>query len=147
MKEPLIQIYNCQKDLKLSKSSAKALVRSTLYQLKVSCEEVSIYFVSKKRIAQLHRRFFQDPSSTDCISFPLDEKHLGEVFVCPAVAIQYAQKKKLDPYRETSLYVVHGLLHLFGHGDLEKKERITMRKKEKSCMRHLDEQKIFLSQK
>ncbi|HSX10257.1 MAG TPA: rRNA maturation RNase YbeY [Chlamydiales bacterium] len=140
-----IHIYNRQKDLKIDKSSARALVRSLLDYLKVACEEVSVYFVTEKKIASLHDQFFQDPTPTDCISFPLDESHLGEIFVCPSVAKTYASKRKLEAYDETALYVVHGLLHLLGHDDLEAKAKRTMRKKEKSCMRHLYKHKLTLS--
>ena len=68
------------------------------------------------------------------MSFPIDEIHLGEVFVCPKTAIEYAGEKKLPIYEELSLYVVHGLLHCLGYDDLEPAKRRIMRKKEKSCM-------------
>lgn len=143
----VIAIFNRQKDLPLNKGSARTLVQSLFDFLKISAEEISLYFVTEKEICKLHEQFFQDPTPTDCISFPLDEKDLGEIFVCPSVAIQYAKKRKLDPYEETSLYIVHGLLHLLGFDDLEEKARRTMRKKEKSCMRHLYKHKVILSPK
>jgi probable rRNA maturation factor len=132
-----IHIANRQKDLKLNKNSIRIFVQSALACLKISADEVALYFVSSKEISSLHNQFFQDPSPTDCISFPLDASHLGEIFVCPAVAIAYAEKKGLDPYAETALYIVHGLLHLLGYDDQESAQRRIMRKKEKSCMRHL----------
>lgn len=140
----IIGIYNRQNDLKIDKRAARTLVLATLSYLKASFKEVTIYFVTEKRIAKIHDQFFQDPTSTDCISFPIDQEHLGEIFVCPAVALQYAKKKGLDPYNETALYIIHGLLHLLGFDDLGQEERRTMRKKEKSCMRHLDRLKIAL---
>ncbi len=139
-----IHIYNRQKDLKLSKRSCGALVKSLIDFLKVTHDEVAVYFVSDKKICQLHDQFFQDPTSTDCISFPLDEEHLGEVFVCPATAVRYAEKNQLDPYEEASLYVVHGILHLLGYDDLTPKEKVRMRKKEKSCMTHLKKHNCIL---
>ncbi len=139
-----ISIYNRQKDLKIDKGSAATLVRATLLHLKKKYNEVAIYFVTEKKISEIHGQFFQDPTPTDCISFPIDEEHLGEVFVCPAVAIQYAEKKGLDPYKETSLYMIHGLLHLIGFDDLEAKAKRSMRRKEKSCMHYLDKLKINL---
>jgi probable rRNA maturation factor len=139
-----ISIYNRQEDLKVDKGSVRALVLATLKFLKIPFDEVTIYFVSVKEISKLHEEFFQDPTPTDCITFPLDETHLGEVFVCPAVAIQYAEKRKLDPYKETALYIIHGLLHILGYDDLEEKARRTMRKKEKSCMSHLESLGITL---
>ena len=113
------------------------LTAAVLDHLKVSPEEIAIYFVSEKKICQLHEQFFQDPTPTDCISFPLDENYLGDIFVCPATALSYAAKNNLDPQEETVLYIVHGILHLLGYDDLEVKARRLMRKKEKSCMRHL----------
>jgi probable rRNA maturation factor len=134
----LIQVFDRQKDLKLSKSSVRALVESLLSHLKVVCSEVSVYFVTEKKISALHNQFFQDPTPTDCISFPLDQEHLGEIFICPATAIKYAKKHNLEPYKETTLYLIHALLHLLGYDDLEAKERRTMRKMEKKCMHYLD---------
>ncbi len=132
-----IHIYNQQKNLSIQKPSVRKLVLALLAHLNATCEEISIYFVSEKKISRLHEQFFNDPTPTDCISFPIDAQFLGEIFVCPATAIAYAEKQDLDPYEETALYIVHGILHLLGFDDLEEKARRTMRKKEKSCMRHL----------
>ncbi len=138
----VISIYNFQKDLQLNKSSIKALVQKILNYLKISHKNLSVYFVTKKKISQLHETYFQDPSPTDCISFPMnDEDDLGEIFVCPRIAMEYAGKKNLDPTQETLLYIIHGILHLIGYDDLEEKQRRAMRKMEKKCMAHLRDQK------
>ena len=139
-----ISVYNRQKELKINKGSVRTLVSALLQYLKISPDHITLYFVSEKEIGKIHEAFFQDPTPTDCISFPIDEAHLGELFICPSIAIQYAKKRSLNPYTETTLYIVHGLLHLLGFDDLEEKARRTMRKKEKSCMRHLDKLKIQL---
>jgi probable rRNA maturation factor len=139
-----IHISNRQKDLKIYKSSLRALVEATLSHLKIGCEEVSLYLVTRKEICRLHDEFFQDPTPTDCISFPIDDAHLGEVFVCPSTAIDYAKNHHGDPHDETALYCIHGLLHLIGYDDLEPKAKRIMRKKEKSCMDHLKRQGISL---
>lgn len=133
----MISVYSTQKDLKISKGSVRALVSEVLNYLSVSYREVAIYFVTEKKISLLHQEFFDDPSPTDCISFPLDEEDLGEVFVCPRTALEYSKKHNISPYEETALYVIHGLLHLIGYDDIDEKDRRIMRKKEKSCMSHL----------
>lgn len=143
----LVKIFDRQKDLKIDKGSARALVLSLLEYLKISSGEIAVYFVSQKKIAELHDEFFQNSTPTDCISFPLGGNDLGEIFVCPEAAIAYAKGKGLDPYEETSLYIVHGLLHLLGFNDLDPIERRTMRKKEKNCMGYLYEQKTILAAK
>lgn len=129
-----LNIFNQQKDLSFSRRSVRAVVEAVLKSERAAHTEVSVYFVSEKKISSLHKTFFDDPSPTDCISFPLDNEELGEVFVCPQTAIEYADKHQLDPYDETALYLIHGLLHCLGYDDLEPNQRRTMRKKEKSCM-------------
>jgi probable rRNA maturation factor len=106
--------------------------------LQKPCEEISVYFVTELEIAALHEQFFQDPTPTDCITFPP-----GEIVVCPGVAIAYAKKRKGDPLEETVLYVVHGILHLLGFDDMEPSARKTMRKMEKKCMAYLKTQGFF----
>ena len=102
-----------------------------LQKKSVECQEISIYFVSEKKITQLHADHFKDPTPTDCITFPLDNDFLGEIFVCPKAAILYNPKQ---PYQETTLYVIHGLLHLLGYDDISSKERARMRREEKKLM-------------
>lgn len=139
-----ISVVNRQKDLKLSVRRAKALLRAVLDAESVECSEISVYFVSEKQISKLHGEFFDDPTPTDCITFPIDSETLGEIFVCPKAAIDYCKKKGGDPLVETALYVVHGILHLLGYDDLDPKKRRAMRKKEKQCMAHLKDMMISL---
>ncbi len=125
---------------------------SLLKFLDVTCDEIAIHFVSKRQIAKLHAIYFQDPTPTDTISFPLDNEifhphlghHLGEVFVCPAVAQEYAKERELNSYLEATLYLVHGILHLIGYDDLTPKDKRKMRQKEKACMKHLQKEQVVL---
>ncbi|MCX6989555.1 MAG: rRNA maturation RNase YbeY [Chlamydiae bacterium] len=150
-----MQIYfkNSQKDLKVPSSSVKKLIHSLLKKLKVECDEISLHFVTTRKISELHADFFNDPSTTDCITFPIDDdsnsyyRVLGEIFVCPKTALTYAQKKGRDPYEETTLYVVHGILHLLGFDDIDPKDRTQMRKKERACMTYLKKESLLLSKK
>jgi len=115
--------------------------------LSVSCDEISFYFVTEEQITKLHAEHFDDPTPTDCITFPIDTSYLGDIFICPSVAVQYAKKKNLDPFQETLLYIVHGILHLLNFDDIEPKQRSSMRKKEKVCMSHLNKLRISLHPK
>lgn len=113
------------------------------------CHEVNLYFVDAETISSLHRDFFDDPTVTDCISFPIDDAQerdrlLGEVFVCPAVALQYAEDHQLDPYEEVSLYIIHGLLHLMGYDDIETEDQTKMRQAEQHHIAQLREAGLLL---
>lgn len=134
---PKVHIDNHQKALPIQKRFITRIVKEILSFLQVDCKEISIYFTTVEKISELHGQFFNDPTPTDCISFPIDEEHLGEVFVCPAVAIAYAEKHNIDPLQETLLYLVHGILHLIGYDDLDTDSKRIMRRMEKKCMNHI----------
>lgn len=140
----IVTFYNNQSTLKIPEGLVEQITSSVMEEFKVSSTEVIIHFVDKEKICHLHKDHFNDPSPTDCISFPLDDPYtpgiqdhsiLGEVFVCPEVAIEYATKHQIDPIQETALYVIHGLLHLLGYDDLTPKDRTEMRKQEKQLLK------------
>ncbi len=141
----IVTVYNRQKDLPISVANIKLMVSFLLRNLEISTDEVILHFVSEKIISQVHADFFSDPSPTDCISFPIDSpkkvstnaKHaiLGEIFVCPKIALQYAKSKNLDPYQEATLYLIHGLLHLIGYDDINPSSRRKMRQMEQKCLK------------
>lgn len=145
-----IYVFNSQNSLKIGKNQVKKIAAAVASFEKQSFDEVSIHFVKPERICQLHEEYFQDPSLTDCISFPMDDEQqdgyrmLGDIFVCPQTAINYAKEK--DPYIETTLYIVHGMLHLMGYDDIEPSDRREMKAAEKRHMRHLQELKLMLCQ-
>ncbi len=151
-----VLISDRQKDLPLKHERQKLemLVMLVLAAEKQACDEVSVHFVSSPVICKLHKEFFDDATITDCISFPMDTDatagfcYLGDVFVCPRQAMNYAEETgNNDPYREITLYVVHGLLHLLGYDDIDPKDRTRMRAKEKKYMKLLEKTGNILCRK
>lgn len=128
---PRITVYQRQKSVKISPSSVRKAVLFFLHEKKIECQELSVYFVSKQKITQLHGDFFQDPTPTDCITFPLHDHFLGEVFICPEVALEVRPQKTAE---EITLYLLHCLLHLIGYDDIDKRKRAKMRREEKRLM-------------
>src|SRR5690606_20293654 len=117
-----------------------------------TCDEVAVHLVDTSTISEMHGEYFNDPTTTDCISFPMDDSSetgysvLGEIFVCPQTAIDYAAVNQLDPYREVTLYIVHRLLHLMGYDDLGDEEPL-MRAAEMRHMKALEQKKLILPAK
>lgn len=147
-----IQIFNDQTDLAISEEAVQLIAKSVLFEENITCDELSITFISNDEMCTLHEEFFNDPTPTDCISFPMDdpeeETHycvLGEIFVCPFTAIKYAKEHHLDPYTETTLYIVHGLLHLFGYDDIEDADRIEMKAAEARHIKILQKKGLLLT--
>ncbi|MES2121524.1 MAG: rRNA maturation RNase YbeY [Chlamydiota bacterium] len=145
--QPKIVVYNTQRDFPIDKKLIQGTVSFLLEKLGVSTDEIIIHFTTEKKISQIHADFFNDPTSTDCITFPIDlpEKKvgmhhvLGECFICPKVALAYASKYKIPPLHEVLRYVIHCLLHLIGYDDLTPKERTQMKRKERQCLKMLAE--------
>lgn len=111
-------------------------------------QEFTLHFVEKEEICRLHDEYFDDPSPTDCISFPIDGpdepyRILGDVFICPEVAKAYVEKKGGGFKQEAMLYAVHGLLHLFGYDDMTPKEKRVMRRYEKKHLLNLEAKGIL----
>lgn len=135
-----VHVFDNQSSLKLSSKTVQAIATQVVAGEDCHYDEVSVYFVDKSEISKLHEQFFNDPTPTDCISFPMDDKDdvgyrvLGDIFVCPQVALEYSEENKVDPFEETTLYIVHGLLHLLGYDDIEKSDIEKMRSAEQ---RHL----------
>ena len=128
------------------------MVDALVDYLHIVTPEIVFHFVSQETISELHSEYFNDPSPTDCITFPVDQNGdnsdgniLGEVFICPKVAIEYGKEHGEDPYCEATLYLIHGLLHLLGYEDTEETPRLQMRQKESECLKHLSKKNVFLS--
>lgn len=98
--------------------------------------ELSIAFVEKDYIAQLHDQFMGDPSPTDVITFPGDPDidQAGEIIVCPEVAREFSASQNLDFSDELALYLIHGYLHLCGFDDIEEEDRAQMRIAEQQAL-------------
>lgn len=137
-----ILIANQQQDLPLDLSSVEKVVQAVLALEEIDADEVSINLVETATICQLHADYFDDPTTTDCISFPMDgdeEEYqvLGEIFVCPKTAVDYTMEHGGSPYAETTLYIIHGLLHLIGLDDIEDEDREEMRARESFHLENL----------
>lgn len=146
-----VQIYDEQNDLPISSKNIPKLVKAIVAFEEKKCDEVAIHFVDTKKITDLHDQFFNDPTPTDCISFPMDTPDenspytmLGEVFVCPKTALDYAKKHSVDIYEEVTLYVIHGLLHLMGYDDISISKRKLMRAAEKRHLENLKKRHLLL---
>ncbi|MCF7806494.1 MAG: rRNA maturation RNase YbeY [Simkaniaceae bacterium] len=147
----IIDIENSQTDLTLDLSKVRKLIAHLLSFLDFKGDEISFRFVSEEEISKIHEDHFNDPSPTDCITFPIDTdedegyRHIGECIISPRAAIEFAQKTQSDPYRELTLYIVHTLLHLKGYDDIEEADEHEMRNQEERVLAHLDSEGLTLN--
>ncbi len=148
-----ISCFDTQSAFKISQKQVELLTKAFLHLKNIKTDEVIYHFVDKSSICSLHDQYFDDPTLTDCMSFPIDAFDtssdiwhiLGEIFICPQVAMEYATSNKKKPHEELSLYMVHSLLHLIGFDDLTFQEKKKMRLEEKKCIHYLKQKKALIS--
>ena len=87
---------------------------------------------------QLHVQWMDEPGPTDVLSFPMDELRpgtedsitpaglLGDIVVCPQVAIAQAEAAGHSALEEILLLTTHGMLHLLGFDHAEPEEEREM---------------------
>ena len=84
-------------------------------------DDIEISLLDDAAIAAVHADFLGDASPTDVITF-----HHGEILVSVETAVREAAARGEPAWRETTLYAIHGLLHLHGHTDAEPAPRAHM---------------------
>lgn len=144
-----IKVTNEQNDLKISKPKVKAVVKATLKFLKIQTGGLNVHFVTKRKICTLHKKYFNDPTLTDCITLPCDREEsehrfLGDVFICPFAAMAYTTKYGGDPYHELNFYLMHTLLHLLGWEDDKPAKRKSMFQEQNRLLEHLHTKNLSL---
>lgn len=100
--------------------------------------ELAVVFVDEAAMEQLHVQWMDEPGPTDVLSFPMDELRpgtddnvtppglLGDIVVCPQVAIAQAEAAGHSPLEEMLLLTTHGILHLLGFDHAEPEEEKEM---------------------
>lgn len=100
--------------------------------------DLGIIFVDEEPMAELHVKWMDEPGPTDVLSFPMDELRpgsdllpspegvLGDIVVCPQVAIRQAETASHSMMNEVLLLVTHGMLHLVGFDHAEPEEEKEM---------------------
>lgn len=100
--------------------------------------ELAILFVDESAMEQLHVQWMDEPGPTDVLSFPMDELRpgsedsmtpaglLGDIVVCPQVAIAQAETAGHSPLEEMLLLTTHGMLHLLGFDHAEPEDEKEM---------------------
>lgn len=112
--------------------------------------DISIVFVSAKRMQDLNKRYRKEDRVTDVLSFshdsiiseffnlPKEYFELGEIIVCLTKVKKNAKEFKSDFEKELKWVIIHGILHILGY-DHEKSEKQAerMREKEKYYLKNL----------
>jgi probable rRNA maturation factor len=135
-----ITIVNRQLAKRINLRLLKQITEALLVELKIESAELGISLVGAKEMAEVNWNFLRHEGSTDVITFDHAEKWkqvYGELFVCADDAIRQAKKFKTSWQSEIVRYIVHGVLHLLGHDDVNVKAKRKMKSEEDRLLREL----------
>jgi probable rRNA maturation factor len=106
--------------------------------------EISITLVDAGRIAELNATYLGGDGPTDVLSFPVDglvttppgdddpPVLIGDVVLCPEVAIAQAPPGPDGAASELDLLITHGVLHLLGYDHDTQEAAAAMRSREQA---------------
>jgi probable rRNA maturation factor len=132
----------------VDEASLAALARHVLDSMRIHpLAELSVLLVDVAAMTDLHQRWLGEATPTDVLAFPMDElrppprgsgqpEHapdetaaqalLGDVVLCPQVALEQASKAEHDVRDELDMLCTHGILHLLGYDHAEPDEQAAM---------------------
>jgi probable rRNA maturation factor len=139
-----INIENTHKNIKVSKPFAEKLVLKALgYIKKPLSTEIDIIFLNDLDMRKMNRRYKNSDRYTDVLSFRIERGEfglkgfLGEIFISLDRAKKQAGIFGNSIEKEVALYIIHGILHLFGYRDEGRGERERMALKENEVLEYL----------
>ena len=100
-------------------------------------QEVSFLITDNDEIKNLNREYRDKDMATDVLSFPMDEKILGDIVISMDKVFEQAEEYGHSNERELAFLTVHGMLHLLGHDHIEEDDRQKMRTREKELLDQL----------
>ncbi|TND10610.1 MAG: hypothetical protein FD123_252 [Bacteroidetes bacterium] len=118
----------------------RAAVRAWLLQVikkeKALPGDISYIFTSDKSLLGINKQFLQHDFFTDVITFDYCTREKGKQIISGEIYISIdrvkdnARRLKISTAQELHRVMVHGLLHLCGHGDKTQKQQKTIRRLE-----------------
>ena len=104
--------------------------------------ELGVFLVGPAEMAIINYSSLQHKGPTDVITFdycepgeaPKPGPILGDLFICPVVAEEYALEFDTTWPKEVVRYLIHGILHLRGYDDLNAVNRKIMKREENRLM-------------
>ena len=145
-----IEINN-ESGVKVDEVAIQRLAIFALDQLHVHPDaELAIVLVDEAAMEQLHVQWMDEPGPTDVLSFPMDELRpgtedqitpaglLGDIVLCPQVAIAQAETAGHGTLDELLLLTTHGLLHLLGFDHAEPEDEKVMFGIQRDILRGFD---------
>jgi len=139
-----IKVSNLHKRYKLNESFAEKIASKILELLKRNGRaQLEFIFVDDKTIKIFNKRYKHENIPTDVLSFKIDRREfaqrafLGEIIISLDTALRNSKAFGTTHTDEITLYIIHGILHLFGYDDESPEDSIRMSRKQDLILERL----------
>ncbi len=138
----MVEVVNRQRKLSVDCERWQAFATKAMRVLPTEAPDVTVVFLSDRKMRELNRIWRGKRGTTDVLSFPAGQEefenpggeNLGEVVISVEQAARQAQENHLSLDQEIAQLILHGLIHLCGYdhstdnGEMDRLE-ITLRSK------------------
>lgn len=132
----MIVVRNTNKRFKLNERLVKEVVAEILKILKKRRKiGLEVVFLSDKEIQQVNKKYKHSDRPTDVLSFDLGS--CGQILISSDTALRNSGIFNTPFEKEIVLYVIHGILHLFGYDDETAAQKKRMSRKENLILKRL----------
>jgi len=126
-----IELHNNHGNIDLDATDVERLIRRMAEVHDLAMSACTVIITDDDSIRALHKRFFDDPTTTDVITFDLGDAQIeGEIYICADQAHRQAVTFEVAPADEVRRLIIHGVLHLAGFDDRTPDDRKIMKQHE-----------------
>ncbi len=141
----VVEVSSTVHTLPISNVRVRKLVEASLRELNIRDAMVSVAFVGRTAMSRLNNEYLRHAGATDVISFGMGRDArglpaLGDIYICPEIAMRNARRAGVSLANELARLVVHGTLHVGGleHPDDESRTSSPMWKKQERILARRD---------
>lgn len=130
-----ITVRNLNKKRGINERFVAKLARAILRIIKRNDKDLEIIFLNNAAIKPINKKYKNSPAATDVLSFDLGS--CGQILISSDMALKNSRAFNTSLEKELVLYVIHGILHLFGYDDEDPKTESRMFRKQNSVLETL----------
>ncbi len=109
------------------------LVAKLKETLNFKLENLLIVFVNSNSILKINKQYLKHNYTTDIITFNYSKESNmfdGEIYISVLDAQNNAKRYNVTLNSEIIRLIIHGILHLLGYDDIDRKDKLVMKKME-----------------
>ena len=112
-------------------------VREACVAAGVKKQDVTVVLADDAFVRDLNKTYRGQDKPTNVLSFSGDDDYLGDIVLAYETVVREAEEQDKKPKHHAMHLMVHGVLHLFGHDHMKRKEAEIMETKEIKILKKL----------